>query len=81
MHEDHSKPLVFKVIVSHDRQYSLWLEDRDNPPGWFDAGQMRGTAKECLARIKSYDAQRPSEAASETATVNGNNPSARVIWA
>jgi len=44
--------LVFKVIVSQDNEYSLWLLDREDPPGWRDTGTMRGTAPECLAHIK-----------------------------
>jgi MbtH protein len=81
MHEDHSKPLVFKVIVSHERQFCPWLVDRENPPGWFDAGQMRGTAMECLAHIKGLFAQRQSDAAPKSTSVNRDNQSARVLWA
>lgn len=44
--------LIFKVIVSRDNEYSLWLLDREDPPGWRDTGTMRGSPSECLAHIK-----------------------------
>ena len=81
MHEQHSKPLVFKVIVSYEKQYCPWLEDRENPPGWFDTGPMRGTAMECLARARWYFGQRQFEAASKSTSVNQDSLSTRVIWA
>ena len=40
-----------KVVVNHEEQYSVWPIDRENPPGWRDAGQT-GTKAECLAYIK-----------------------------
>jgi len=52
MCEEYQATLVFRVIVSHEQQFSLWLVDREIPPGWFDAGPMRGSAVECLAQIK-----------------------------
>jgi MbtH protein len=42
---------LYKVVVNHEEQYSIWLADRDNPPGWNDAGK-RGTKQECLAHIE-----------------------------
>lgn len=42
---------VYKVVVNHEEQYSIWLADRDNPPGWRDANKS-GTKEECLAYIK-----------------------------
>jgi len=52
MREEFQKTLVFKVIVSNGKQYSLWLLDREVPPGWYDAEPMQGSAVECLAYIK-----------------------------
>lgn len=43
---------VYKVVVNHEEQYSLWPNDRPNPAGWRDAGKS-GTRAECLEHIKS----------------------------
>jgi MbtH protein len=43
--------MVYKVVVNHEEQYSLWPADRENAPGWKDAG-TRGTKAECLEYIK-----------------------------
>jgi MbtH protein len=42
---------VYRVVVNHEGQYSVWLADRDNPTGWRDAGKT-GTKAECLAFVK-----------------------------
>jgi MbtH protein len=42
---------MYKVVVNHEAQYSIWLTDRENPLGWFDAGK-NGTKTECLEYIK-----------------------------
>jgi MbtH protein len=41
---------VYKVVVNHEEQYSIWPTDRANAPGWRDAGKQ-GTREECLAYI------------------------------
>jgi MbtH protein len=41
----------YKVVVNHEEQYSIWFADRENPPGWNDAGPQ-GTKEECLAYIE-----------------------------
>jgi MbtH protein len=41
---------VYKVVVNHEEQYSIWPEDRENPAGWRDAGKS-GPKAECLAWI------------------------------
>lgn len=41
----------YRVVVNHEEQYSLWPEDRENAPGWRDAGH-RGTRAECLDHIE-----------------------------
>lgn len=43
--------VLYKVVVNHEEQYSIWLQDRDSPLGWRDAGKS-GTKEECLAYIK-----------------------------
>lgn len=42
----------YKVVVNHEEQYSIWPEDRDNPPGWSDVG-MSGSKDECLEHIRA----------------------------
>lgn len=41
---------IYKVVVNHEEQYSIWPADRDNPLGWRDAGKS-GPKAECLAYI------------------------------
>ncbi len=42
---------IYKVVVNHEEQYSIWPSDRENAPGWKDAGKT-GIKSECLAYIK-----------------------------
>lgn len=42
---------IYKVVVNHEEQYSIWPADREIPPGWQDAGKS-GTKEECLAYIE-----------------------------
>ena len=51
MPEDEEDDRVYKVVVNHEEQYSIWPAARENAPGWRDAGKQ-GTKEECLAHIK-----------------------------
>ncbi len=42
---------IYKVVVNHEEQYSIWPADRENALGWNDAGKQ-GTKAECLAYIE-----------------------------
>jgi MbtH protein len=42
---------IFRVVVNHEEQYSIWPEDREIPNGWRDVGKV-GPKAECLAYIK-----------------------------
>ena len=42
---------IYKVVVNHEEQYSIWPADRENALGWDDAGRS-GTKDECLEHIK-----------------------------
>ena len=42
---------IYKVVVNHEEQYSIWPEWRENPLGWRDDG-VKGTKAQCLAHIK-----------------------------
>lgn len=52
MHEeDREGATLYKVVVNHEEQYSIWPADRENPLGWKDAGK-RGPKAQCLSFIK-----------------------------
>ena len=42
---------VYKVVMNHEEQYSIWPVERPNAPGWKDAGPS-GKKDECLRYIK-----------------------------
>lgn len=42
---------LYKVVMNHEGQYSIWPTQRSNPPGWQDTGKS-GLKDECLAYIK-----------------------------
>ncbi|MBV8846851.1 MAG: MbtH family protein [Bryobacterales bacterium] len=42
---------IYRVVINHEEQYSIWPADREDAPGWKDAGKS-GTKAECLAYIK-----------------------------
>ncbi len=42
---------LYKVVVNHEEQYSIWAADRENPLGWRDGGKS-GLKADCLAYIK-----------------------------
>ena len=42
---------IYKVVVNHEEQYSIWPEYREIPPGWKEAGKT-GTKPECLVFIE-----------------------------
>ena len=42
---------VYKVVVNHEEQYSVWPADRKNPRGWKDAGKS-GTQAQCQSYIR-----------------------------
>jgi len=49
--EDREDKTIYKVVVNHEEQYSIWPAHRENALGWRDAGKT-GTKEECLAYIK-----------------------------
>ena len=50
-YDDAEDKTIYKVVVNHEEQYSIWPVDRENPLGWRDVGKT-GTKAECLAYIK-----------------------------
>ena len=48
---DREDVTVYKVVVNHEEQYSIWWADRPNPLGWRDAGKS-GSKEDCLTYVK-----------------------------
>jgi MbtH protein len=42
---------IYKVVLNHEEQYSIWPAHRANPNGWRDGGKS-GPKADCLAFIK-----------------------------
>jgi MbtH protein len=51
MNNETEDTTIYKVVLNHEEQYSIWPADRENALGWRDAGRT-GTKEECLAYIK-----------------------------
>jgi len=51
MFDDSDDTIVYKVVLNHEEQYSIWPVYRQNPLGWRDAGKS-GPKAECLAYVK-----------------------------
>jgi MbtH protein len=52
MDEDEDNTL-YRVVVNHEEQYSIWPLERDLPAGWRDAGK-EGRKDQCLAFINEH---------------------------
>jgi uncharacterized protein YbdZ (MbtH family) len=48
---DHEDKTIYKVVINHEEQYSIWPEGRENALGWTDVGKS-GLKDECLTYIK-----------------------------
>ncbi len=51
MNWDDEDLMVYKVVINHEEQYSIWPADKENPLGWRDAGKQ-GKKAECLTYIE-----------------------------
>ncbi|HEX6046473.1 MAG TPA: MbtH family NRPS accessory protein [Pyrinomonadaceae bacterium] len=52
MHTDEREDTtIYKAVVNHEEQYSIWPAHRENPLGWNDTGKS-GLKADCLAYIK-----------------------------
>ena len=43
---------IFRVVMNHEEQYSIWPDYRPVPAGWRDTG-FSGKRPECLAHIEA----------------------------
>ena len=48
--EGSEETTIYKVVLNHEAQYSIWPADRVNPLGWRDAGKQ-GSKTDCLEFI------------------------------
>ena len=48
---DQEDTTVYKVVVNHEQQYSIYPADRPNPLGWDDTGTS-GQKAECLDYVR-----------------------------
>ncbi|MCW3053867.1 MAG: MbtH family accessory protein [Chthonomonadales bacterium] len=48
---DEEATRIYRVVVNHEEQYSLWPAEQSLPNGWREADK-RGVRSECLAYIK-----------------------------
>ncbi|MEW5251587.1 MbtH family protein [Microbulbifer sp. 2201CG32-9] len=51
MFNDEDEDRIYKVVLNHEEQYSIWPADRENALGWRDAGK-EGKKSECLDYIE-----------------------------
>ncbi|MDJ0732569.1 MAG: MbtH family protein [Nostocaceae cyanobacterium] len=64
---------IYKVVVNHEEQYSIWFVDRENPLGWTDTGKS-GSKAECLEYIKEvWTDMRPLSLRKQMSEANMNN--------
>lgn len=43
--------MIYKVVLNHEEQYSIWPDGKENALGWKDAGKW-GSKQECLDYIE-----------------------------
>ena len=48
---DKEDTTVYKVVINHEEQYSIWPDYKEMPLGWKDVGKV-GLKADCLAFIK-----------------------------
>lgn len=41
---------IYRVVLNHEAQYSIWPADRENPSGWYNTDKS-GPKSDCLAYI------------------------------
>lgn len=51
MDDEREDSTLYKVVVNHEEQYSIWPANRENALGWTDVGKT-GTKADCLAYIR-----------------------------
>ena len=49
--DEEQDDVVYRVVVNHEEQYSIWPDFKEIPLGWKDCGR-KGSKEECLSYIK-----------------------------
>lgn len=49
--DEENDTTVYRVVVNHEEQYSIWPVDRELPNGWREGGKS-GPKADCLSYIK-----------------------------
>ena len=49
--EEKEDKTIYKVVMNHEEQYSIWPSDQPVPLGWNEVGKS-GPKQECLDYIK-----------------------------
>ena len=52
MSDEPDDSTIYKVVVNHEEQYSIWPASRANPNGWRDAGKRRRTTNPPRSRSR-----------------------------
>jgi MbtH protein len=52
MNDDKDDSTIYRVVVNHEEQYSIWPATKEIPVGWKDAGKQ-GTKAECLSYVET----------------------------
>lgn len=53
MSNDNEGSAMYKVLINHEDQYSLWPVGTPNPSGWREA-EKEGTKEECMAYVEEH---------------------------
>ena len=76
LHSEEEDKTIYKVVMNHEEQYSIWPEYKENPAGWNDAGKI-GPKAECLAYIKEvWTDMRPLSLRKKMEELANNPPAA-----
>lgn len=51
MADDDEDIRIYRVVINHEEQYSIWMADKEIPRGWRSVGK-EGPKPECLAYIE-----------------------------
>jgi len=70
---------IYRVVVNHEEQYSIWPEYRDIPAGWSDVGVV-GPKQVCLDHIETvWTDMRPLSLRKKMDELAANPPAPREI--
>lgn len=72
--ENENDQEVYRVVVNHEEQYSIWPDYRDIPLGWKDVG-VSGNKEDCLSHIeKVWTDMRPLSLRKRMEELKNNPP-------